>query len=106
MSKLNEIVWCIKDNIEVEGYGDYTPKRPWQGKITKDKGDIFWVSRMDKNGESDEDTNATALCISRDLFETEKQAQEAYIKAVKAEVEDLHEQISHWRIELDYLPKL
>lgn len=84
--KNGDVFWCIRPNMESEGYGSCPPVRPWQGKlrIRHEVRTTYELSRFnEETGEVDDDSNATAI-ISKpeeELFLTLKEALAAYAVA-------------------------
>ena len=83
-----ETYWCIRPSIETEAYNS-DAVAPWQGKYHLSNNGAMQLSRFDaETGVFDDDSNATALVMPRQLYETQDVAMRAYTARLICELKD------------------
>lgn len=81
------IYFCILPDIEALGHDDEKPRCPWKGKLFIDERagkPVYELSAINKDGEVDDDANATAFVLhpETELFSTKLEAARAFQTAM------------------------
>lgn len=82
--KTGDLVWLIAPSVESEAYGDAEPRWPFRARVIEIGRGRVRACVVNRDGEPDEDSNATFDVAPEACLATEADALYAYIRAARA----------------------